>query len=85
VADNLDNLGLAPAANLAVQTVDKVKTTAYKLPSPALVADAVGPEVGLVERRKGRGGVTDEAARGMGVHAKQERDEEVVGVPERLE
>jgi hypothetical protein len=85
VADNLDNLGLASAANLAVQAVHEVKTTADKLPSPAFVADAVGPEVVLVERRKGRSSVTDEAASGVGVHSKQKRNKEVVGVPKGLE
>jgi hypothetical protein len=85
MTNNLDNLGLAPAANLTVQTVGEVETTTYKLPSPALVTDAVRPEVLLVEGREGGGSVTDEAAGSVRVHAEQERDEEVVSVPKGLE
>jgi hypothetical protein len=85
VADDLDNLGLAPAADLTVQAVGEVKTTTDKLPSPSLITDAVGPEADLVERRKGSCCVADEAACGVGVHAEQERDKKVVSVPESLE
>jgi signal transduction histidine kinase len=85
VTDDLDDLGLPPAANFTVQTVHEVQTTAYKLPSPALITDAVGPKVLLVERRVGRDRVAHEAVGSVRVHAKQERNEEVVGVPESLE
>lgn len=43
--NDLGDAGLAPAADLTVQTVEQVETTAYKFPSPTLVTDAVGPEV----------------------------------------
>jgi hypothetical protein len=85
MTDDLDYLGLTSAANLTVETVEKVKTTAYKLPSPTLVTDAVGPEVVVVERRESRSGVTNETASRVGVHAEQERNEEVVSVPKSFE
>jgi hypothetical protein len=84
VTDDLDDLGLSPAADLAVQTVAEIETTTDKLPSPAFVANAVGPEVLLVERREVGNGVAYEAAGCMCVHAEQERDKEVVSVPESL-
>ena len=85
MAYDLDYLGLAPAADFTVETVEEVKTTAYKLPSPTLVTNAVRPEVVVVKRRERRGSVTDETAGGVGVHAEQEGDKEVVSVPESLE
>jgi hypothetical protein len=85
VADDLDNLGLASAADLSVETVHEVQTAADKLPSPALVTNAVGPEVVVIERGKGRSCVTHEAASGMRVHAKQEWDKQMMRVPEGLE
>lgn len=85
MTDDLDNLGLAPAANLTVETVKEVKTAAKELPPPSFVTNAVRPEVVVVKRRECRGGVTDEAARGVGVHAEQEGNEKVVSVPEGLE
>jgi hypothetical protein len=84
VAHNLDDLGFTPAANLTVEAITEVKTTAYKLPSPTLVTNAMGPEVVFVERRESRSSVTNEAAGSVGVHAEQEGNEEVVGVPKRL-
>jgi hypothetical protein len=85
VTDDLDNLGLAPAANLTVETVEEVKTTAKELPSPSLVTNAVRPEVVVVKWRESRGSVTDETAGCVGVHAEQEGNEKVVSVPESLE
>jgi hypothetical protein len=84
VTDNLDNLGLSPTADLAVQTVAKIETATDKLPSPAFVANAVGPEVLLVKWGEVGNSVTDEAAGCMCVHAEQEWNEEVVSVPESL-
>jgi hypothetical protein len=84
VTNDLDNLGFTPAANLTVHAVEQVETAAYKLPSPTFVTNAVGPEVVMVERGEGGSGVTDKTAGGVGVHAEQERDKEVVSVPEGL-
>jgi hypothetical protein len=85
VAHDLDNLGLASAADLTVEAIAEVKTTAYKLPSPTLVTNAVSPEAFLVEWRERCSSVTNEAAGCVCVHAEQERNEEVVGVPKGLE
>jgi hypothetical protein len=84
MTNDLDNLGFAPAADFTVQTVAEVETTADKLPSPALVTNAVSPEVVLVEGRKGRRGVTNETACCVRVHSKQEGNKKVMGVPEGL-
>lgn len=85
MAHNLNNLCLTSAADLTVQAVAEVETATDKLPSPSLVPDAVSPEVLLVEWRPRRSSVTDETAGSMCVHAEQERNEEVMRVPERLE
>lgn len=85
VANNLDDLGLASATNLTVEAIEEVKTTSHKLPSPSLVTNAVGPEVVVVEWRESWSGITDEAAGRMGVHAEQERDKQMMRVPEGLE
>lgn len=43
------------------------------------------PERGSGEGREGLDGVTNETSCGMGVHSEEERDEEVMSVPESLE
>jgi len=85
VANNLDDLCLASATDLTVEAIEEVKTTSYKLPSPSLVTNAVGPEVVVVEWRESWSGITDEAAGRVCVHAEQERDKQVMRVPEGLE
>lgn len=84
MTNDLDDSGLASAADLTIETVTEIKTAAYKFPTPTLVTNAMGPEVLLVERGKGRCGITDEAACCVRVHAEQERDEQVVRVPKGL-
>ncbi len=69
MADNLYDLSLSPAANLSVETIEEIQTATDKLPSPTLVPDAVSPEVGLVKGGKGLGGITDEDASSVRVHA----------------
>lgn len=85
MTDNLHNFCLSAAADLTVQTIHQVQTTSKEFPSPTFVANAVVPEVGTSKRRMSGSGVTDEAAGGMRVHPQQERNEEVVSVPESLE
>jgi hypothetical protein len=85
MADDLDDLSLTPATDLSVETVQEVKTTTEELPSPTFVTDAMGPEVVGVERRKGWSCVTDEAASCVRVHSEQERDKQMMRVPECLE
>lgn len=85
VADDFDDLSRTPRVDLAVEALEQVDAAAPELPAPALVADAVVPEVGAVERGVGMGAVADEALGGVGVEADEEGDEEVMGVPEGLE
>lgn len=85
VLDNLDDLSLTACSDLTVQPLDEVNPTAEKLPPPTFVTNAVGPEIITSKRRKRCGRVTHEAADGMRVHAKEERNEQMVSVPERLE
>jgi hypothetical protein len=85
VTDNLDNLSRPPASNLTVETIKKIQTTSYQFPTPSLITNAVGPEVILVEGREGIRSVTDETAGGVGVHAEEEGDEQVMDIPESLE
>ena len=85
MSDNLDDLGLPARANLTVETIHEVQTTAEKFPSPSFVTDAVGPEVLSGEGRKWSSSITDEATSGVGVHAEQKGNEQVVSVPESLE
>lgn len=85
VANDFDDFGRAPASNLAVQAIEEVQAASNKLPSPALVTNAVRPEVVLVERREGGRRVSDETARCMCIHTEQEWDEKMVRVPESLE
>ena len=84
MSDNLDNLRLPPRTNFAVETLNQVDAAAKQLPAPALVADAVVPEVGTGKGRPWIGGVTHEAAGSVGVHAEQEGNEEVMRIPKRL-
>ena len=84
VADHFGDPGFAASADLAVDALDEVEAAAEEFPAPAFVADAVGPEHLAREGGVGGGGVADEAACGVSVHAEEEGDEEVVGIPECL-
>lgn len=85
MANDLEDLSLSSCSDLSVDPLDQVDSSSEKLPPPALVAYAMGPELLASERREGLRRVSHEAACCMGVHAQQERDEQVVRVPERLE
>jgi hypothetical protein len=85
MANDLHNLGLPAGTNLAVQPLKQIQSTANQLPAPALVTNAVVPEVLSSKRRDGVLDVTDEAAGGVGVHAQEKGNEQVMGVPEGLE
>jgi hypothetical protein len=84
MTDDLDNLSLAPDTNLAIQALKKVETSTKELPPPTFVADTVGPEDLASKWREWLGSVTDETSRCMSIHAEQERNEEMMSVPERL-
>lgn len=77
--------GLSPAADFAVDSLDKVQSASPKLPSPALISETVTPKVIVVEGRKWVRGISDETASGMSVKTEQERNKQVMGIPESLE
>jgi hypothetical protein len=80
-----DNLGLSSGSDFTINSLDKVKTTSPKLPSPSLVTNTMFPEVGLVEWRERHGGVTHETTGGVSVEAEHKWNEEMVSVPKCLE
>ena len=86
VDEQLRETRRATSTVLAEDTLAKVEDTRPDGVAPALVPEAV---LGAVEGEfllEGRvGGVTHEAADGMGVQADHEEESEVVGVPEGLE
>ncbi len=84
VADHFGDFRFSSSTDFTVDTFDEVQAAAEEFPAPAFVADAVGPEHLACEGGVRVSAVPDEAARSMGVHAKQEGDEEVVRVPEGL-
>ena len=84
MSDNLDNLSLTSLADLAIETIEKIETTAKQLPSPTFVANTMGPEVLLVKRRVVGNRITDEAVSSMCIHAKQEWNKKMMGVPKRF-
>jgi hypothetical protein len=83
--DNSGNLGLADGADLAVQPLKEVETARPEFPSPTQIADAMFPVLVAGEWRDGVGCVTNETANRVGVEGEEERDEQMVRVPERLE
>lgn len=85
MADDTGDFGLTASANLTIQALDKIEAAGPELPAPAQIPDTVLPVLVAGKGRNGVGGVTDEAADGVGVEAEEEGDEEVVGVPEGLE
>jgi hypothetical protein len=85
MAHNSDNLRLSPGSDLSVHTFDEIESTSPELPTPAFITDAVRPEIFRVKWRKRLNGVTNKASCGMGVESEQEWNEQMMGVPERLE
>ena len=69
MAHNFDDLCLASATNLSVQTVEEVQAATNELPSPTLVTNAVSPEIVAIEGRPSWDSITDETAGCVGVHA----------------
>lgn len=85
MADNTSDLGSTTSTDLTVETLNQVDAATKQFPSPTFVTNTVLPEDLTRERRECVGGVTDEATHSVRVHAQQERNEQVVSVPERLE
>jgi hypothetical protein len=84
MSHDFDDLRLAARSYLAVQSFTKINTSTDELPSPTLVANAVVPEVLAGKWRIRIRAVADETSSGMRVHCQQERDEQMVRVPESL-
>jgi len=85
MAHDPDNLCLFPGSDLSVHTFDEIESTSPELPTPTFITDAVRPEILRVKWRKGLNGVANKASCGMGVESEQEWNEQMMGVPERLE
>ena len=85
VPDYFGDFGGTAGADFAIDPFEEVEATAPEFPAPALVADAVVPEVFAREGGVGVDRVANEAACGVGVHGEEEGDEEVVSVPEGFE
>ena len=83
--DDLDNLCLPAGAYLTVQTLDQINATTKQLPSPALITYAMIPEIGSSKWRMVFYGVAHETVGCVGIHAEQERNEQMMRVPERFE
>jgi hypothetical protein len=85
MAHDSDNLRLSSCPDLSVHTFYEVESTSPELPTPTFVTNAVGPEVVMVKWGEGLNGVANKASSGMGVKSEQERNEEMMSVPEGLE
>jgi hypothetical protein len=85
MAHNSDNLCVSPGSDFSVQTFHEVKSTSPKLPSPSFVANAMSPEVVMVEWGERFDTITHEAASSMSVKAEHEGNEQMMRIPERLE
>jgi len=85
VANHTHDVRLAPRPDLAIDTLEQIGSSGPQFPAPALVANAVRPEVLAGKGRDGGSDVADEAAGCVGVEGEEEGDEEMVCVPEGLE
>lgn len=82
--DDLDDFGESPALDLAVDPLDQVDSSGDNFPAPALVADAVVPELLSGKGRDGVYSITYETAGSVRIQCQKEDDEEMMGVPESL-
>lgn len=85
MAHDPDNLCLFPGSDLSVHTFDEIESTSPELPTPTFIPNAMLPEYSTGKGRKWLHGVANEASSGVGVKAKQEWNEEMMGIPEGLE
>lgn len=85
MSHNASDLGLAHRTDLTVETLDQVEASSEKLPSPSEITNAVSPVIVTGKWREGVAGISDEATYGMGIQSEEERNEQVVSVPEGLE
>lgn len=84
VTDDFGDFRWSSRLDGAVDAFNEIDSPTKELPSPAFVADAMSPEILACKRRERLRSVSYETARGVGVHGKEERYEEVVGVVEGL-
>lgn len=82
--DDTHDLDLPPALDLAVNPLAEIQRPAPELPPPALIADAMVPEIIAGEHRIRSRRVSHEAAGCVRIQGKQKWDEQMVRVPERL-
>jgi hypothetical protein len=85
VSDDTGDLGLANGTDFTVETLAQVEGAGPKLPSPTEVTNAVLPVLVSGEGGEALGGVAHKASDRVGIEGQEEGDEEVVGVPKRLE
>ena len=85
MADHAGDLGLPTNTNLPPETLDKIQPARPQLPPPPEISDAVLPVLVTTKGGDGVRRIADEAPDGVRVQADEERDEEMVGVPEGLE
>lgn len=84
VANHLGDVRGPARGDFAVDALREVDASTPQFPAPPFVADAVVPKRRAGERGEGFLGVAHEAAGCVGVEGEKERDEEVMGVPERF-
>lgn len=84
MADHFEDGCRAPAADLAVDTLAEIKGAAPELPPPALVAYAMVPKGLTGKGGVGQRGGADKAAGCVRVKTEEERNEEMVSIPESL-
>lgn len=82
VPNHRGNMSRTARRDRPVDPFHQIDPAGHQLPPPAFIADAVFPKGIPGERGEWVGGVSDEAAGGMGVEAQQEGDEKVMGVIE---
>lgn len=84
MTDDFEDLCRSARIYFTIYPLKKVETTSDKLPSPAFIPNAMVPKRLASERRVGERGVTHETLRGVGIKSQEERDKQVVCVPECL-
>ena len=85
MTNDLVDLGLASSSDFTIDSFHQIDSTSKQFPSPAFVAYAVVPERLARERRVRIFRIPYEATCSMRVHAQEERDEQMMRVPEGLE
>lgn len=84
VTDDASNPGRTASPDLAVKPLDQINAATKEFPPPSLITKAVRPERFASERRVWIGRVTDKTPDCVGVHAQEEWDKQVMGVPKGL-